>query len=39
MKEEICCIINKGKPANNELKNDDSYFLRPLYGVYKKWLL
>ena len=30
MNEEICCITNKGKMAN-----DDSDFLRALYSVLK----
>ena len=36
MKEEICCIINKEKPSNNEWKYDDSDFFGALYGLYKK---
>ena len=27
MTEEICCIINKGKTAKNEWKNDEPNFL------------
>ena len=37
MKGEICCIINKEKPSNNEWKYDDSDFLE-LYTVYIKKL-
>ena len=31
MIEEICCIINKGKTAKNEWKNDESNFLLASY--------
>ena len=30
MNEEFCCIINKGKMAKNEWRNDDSDFLPAL---------
>ena len=36
MNEEIRCIINEGKTANNEWENDHSDFLPTLYSVYKK---
>ena len=36
MKEEICCITNKGKAAKYEWENDDSDFPQALFSVYKK---
>ena len=36
MNEEICCITNEGKMANNEWENYDPDFLRSLYSVYQK---
>ena len=33
MREEICCINNKGKMAKNEWENDGSDFLRVSYSV------
>ena len=36
MNEEIHCIINEGKAAQNKWENDDSYFFRALCSVYKK---
>ena len=36
MNEEIRCITNEGKIANNEWENDDSNSLVALYSVYKK---
>ena len=36
MNEEICCITNNGKTAEDEWKNDDSDFLLASYNVYKK---
>ena len=35
MNEEMCCITNGEKTANNEWEND-SDFLPALYIVYKK---
>ena len=36
MNEEICCITNEGKMANNEWENYDSDFLQSLYSVHQK---
>ena len=36
MNEEINCITNKGKMANNEWENDNSDFLWALCRVYKE---
>ena len=36
MNEETCCIVNEGKKAKNEWKNDNSDILPALYSVYKK---
>ena len=36
MNEEINCITNKGKMANNEWENDNSDFLWALCSVYKE---
>ena len=36
MNEEIYCITNKGKMAENEWENVDSDFLQALYSLYKK---
>ena len=33
MREEICCINNKGEMAKNEWENDGSDFLRVSYSV------
>ena len=33
MDEEINCITNKGKPAENQWKYDDSDFFQALYSV------
>ena len=33
--EEICCITDEGTMAKNGWENNDSDFLRALYGVYK----
>ena len=36
MNEEIRCITNQGKTANNGLENYNSDFLRGLFSVNKK---